>query len=639
MKHKLLLTMLFLTASMMAAGQDVQALRTQLQKKYSYVDTFDYTENSVPCILVQSNQKWGIYDVKTNRLSLPCVYDEIKYDVRISRFIIKQNSFYGICDVNGRILLNPDTYTDINTWYTRASDGYFVVRIGNKDGAMDKQYKLVIPCEYNLDGGIYLKQLKDYRMIEVEKNDLRGVYDITKQKEIMACVYTSDLEIEKIAKGESFIVRRPGGAKGKPEKVGIFDGKELKEVVPCGKYSYLKNLNQEKQTVVVCKDMDFTYDEDNDTYTILKQGKWGVYDWKQKKEIIPCKYDLLKKEEGGIYAFNKGCVISIKDNTDDFVYCKGGKWGFIDAMCNEVVAPQYDRVFDFKDGVAQVVKDGVNTFLEHPLKGTNLKLANGGDGSPVDKDIPTTDKKNENLFAFIIANENYANFKGADFSVNDGKVFAEYCKKTLGVPEHNVRYYEDATYGNMVGAVKKLQDIADAYDGDAQIIFYYSGLGATDDKTSERYLLATDASMAALSKTGYEVKDLLNTLNAQNVQSMWVVIDAPFSNLDKTGQPLATSRGIALKPKDVTTEGKTIVTLSSDGSQTAYSSKNYGHSLFTYALLEKMKQSKGNCTIKEMTDYASSWVKRQAMSSFDKSQTPQVIVSEKMSALWGQIKF
>jgi hypothetical protein len=52
-----------------------------------------------------------------------------------------------------------------------------------------------------------------------------------------------------------------------------------------------------------------------------------------------------------------------------------------------------------------------------------------------------------------------------------------------------------------------------------------------------------------------------------------------------------------------------------------------------------MQKSKGNCTIKEMTDYATTWVKRQAMSGFDKSQTPQVIVSPQMSTQWGNVKF
>ena len=191
----------------------------------------------------------------------------------------------------------------------------------------------------------------------------------------------------------------------------------------------------------------------------------------------------------------------------------------------------------------------------------------------------------------------------------------------------------------MMGAVKRLQDIADAYDGDAQIIFYYSGLGATDDKTTKRYLLSSDASMVALDKTGYDLEDLIKTLNAVNVQHLWMVLDAPFSNVDKNGQPLASGRGVAIKAKNVTTDGKAIVTLSSDGNQTAYSSEKYGHSLFTYALLEKMQKSKGDCTIKEMTDYATSWVKRNAISTFDKAQTPQVFVSQEMSTQWANVKF
>lgn len=604
---------------------------------YSTIMSFYYKEYDVPCFTVQMNKKWGLYNLNNRKLVVPCIYDEIDYDIRIAHFILTQNDYKGICNNEGRIMVAPNLYTTINTWYAKSSGGYFLVKIGDKGGAMDKNFKLVIPCEYDLDTGLFLKELMDSPLMRVEKNEKDGVYDISKQKEVVPCIY-DDIDMDELRNGNSFIIHRPSGAKGQPGKVGIFDGKELKEILPCGKYPYIKNYNKEKQTVIVCKGLEYTYDEDNDKYTIRKQGKWGVYDLKKKKEIVPCKYDLLKQEEDGVYAFNKGCVISIKDDHDDFVYYEGGKWGYIDAMCNEIVAPQYDRVFDFKDGVAQVVKDGVNAFLEHPLKGTSLKLANGGDGSPIDKDIPTTSKKNENLFAFIIANENYTNFKGADYSINDGKVFAEYCKKTLGVPERNVRYYEDATYGNMLGAVKKLQDIADVYEGDAQIIFYYSGLGATDEKTTERYLLSTDASMLALDKTGYEVKNLLSTLNSANVQNMWVVIDAPFSNLDKNGQPLTANRGVAIKAKDVSAEGKTIVTMSCDGNQTAYSSKDYGHSLFTYALLEKLQQSKGNCTIKEMTDYATSWVKKNAMSAYDKMQTPKVIVSDKISA-WDKVKF
>ncbi len=639
MKARLTLFITWIATATIAVAQSVQTVKAQLEKTYPgiTVSDFEYTQGQTPYYDLFKNRKEGAYDPKRQRVVIPPIYDRLHYFNQLNVFRVQKGDYYGILDSNGRELLPCNRYTYIDLGYMKKMKGYCLVRIGEKCGAIDSLYREVVPCVYEEMNSYYLDKLKDHQICDISLNGLNGVYHIGQQKEIVPCVYT-DIIADDIANGETFVVRRSGGGKGKPEKMGLFDGKTMKEVLPCGKYSYIKKYDKEKQTVQVCKGMDFSYDEESDKLVVHKQGKWGIYDVQKQKEIIPCKYDLIKTEEDGLYPFCKGCTITL-DGYADYVIVKGGKWGYIDAMCNEIIAPQYDWVEPFKDGVAQVKKDGVTSLLEHPLKGTSLKLANGGDGSPVDNDIPATDKKNENLFAFIICNENYANFKGADFSINDGKVFAEYCKKTLGVPERNVRYYEDATYGNMVGAVKKLQDIADAYDGDAQIIFYYSGLGATDDKTTERYLLATDASMAALSKTGYEVKDLLNTLNTQNVQHLWVVIDAPFSNLDKNGQPLLSGRGVAIKPKAVEAEGKTIVTMSSDGSQTAYSSKEYGHSLFTYALLEKLKQSKGDCTVKELTDYASTWVKRQAMSGFDKLQTPQVIVSDKMANQWSNIKF
>ena len=42
------------------------------------------------------------------------------------------------------------------------------------------------------------------------------------------------------------------------------------------------------------------------------------------------------------------------------------------------------------------------------------------------------------------------------------------CKNTK-----NIRYYEDATFGNFAMIKKQVQDIADVYDGEASFIFYY----------------------------------------------------------------------------------------------------------------------------------------------------------------------
>lgn len=61
--------------------------------------------------------------------------------------------------------------------------------------------------------------------------------------------------------------------------------------------------------------------------------------------------------------------------------------------------------------------------------------------SDVDKDIPETGKKNPGTFAFIVANENYKNVANVASALHDGKTFAEYCEKTLGIPRSHSRGY------------------------------------------------------------------------------------------------------------------------------------------------------------------------------------------------------
>ncbi len=55
--------------------------------------------------------------------------------------------------------------------------------------------------------------------------------------------------------------------------------------------------------------------------------------------------------------------------------------------------------------------------------------------SDVDIDIPKTRNENQNLFAVIIANENYQEEVNVDYALNDGEVFKTYCNKVLGIPE------------------------------------------------------------------------------------------------------------------------------------------------------------------------------------------------------------
>ena len=382
----------------------------------------------------------------------------------------------------------------------------FEVKRSEKYGLFSVEGKELIPCKYD-----WLSYQKGNGFIEVEQGDNRGLYSVD-GKEIIPCKYGFIWDFQYKESG-CFEVE-------KDEKKGIYDsqGNELLSCI-----------------------YDRVFIQGN-YITFELNGKEGLYNIKEKKEIFKCKYHYLSHP-------NEGLVVFITE--------KDGKCGYMDLKGHVVIEPQYDNADSFKEGIAQVTKDGVTSIIKHPLLGTELNIASGSEVW-VDVDIPQTSIRNEEAFAFIIANENYAHFSGADYSHNDGKVFAEYCKKTLGMPENNIRYYEDATFGNIAKALTQLKDIADVYDGDAKIIFYFSGLGITDDKTKDRYILPTDASLSALASTGYNVEDLMATLNQLKTQYTFLVIDAPFNGNDKTGKQLATGRGVMISNKRVTPQSNVI---------------------------------------------------------------------------------
>ena len=62
------------------------------------------------------------------------------------------------------------------------------------------------------------------------------------------------------------------------------------------------------------------------------------------------------------------------------------------------------------------------------------------------------------------------------------------------------------------------------------------------------------------------------------------------------------------------------------------------HGLFTYFLLKKLQETKGNVTLGELGDYLKSEVKRQSFLKNNKVQTPMVSVATLLQNQWKTIK-
>ncbi len=264
----------------------------------------------------------------------------------------------------------------------------------------------------------------------------------------------------------------------------------------------------------------------------------------------------------------------------------------------------------------------------------NIKSAKWTLGvSEVDIEIPTSNIKTDNTFAVIIANENYQKEAQVPFAVNDGRTFAEYCKKTLGIPNNNVHIVTDATLNNMKYEVRWLKQVIDAYGGEARVIFYYAGHGIPDEAQKTAYLLPVDGFGNDVS-TGYKLDDLYSTLGNLPSKSVTVFLDACFSGANRNGEMLASARGVAIKAKSSAPVGNMVVFSAAQGDETAYPNNEQQHGMFTYYLLKKIKETAGNVTYKELGDYVTDNVRKQSIVVNGKSQTPTVVPSATVGGTW-----
>ena len=252
----------------------------------------------------------------------------------------------------------------------------------------------------------------------------------------------------------------------------------------------------------------------------------------------------------------------------------------------------------------------------------------------VDKNIPKSKQENAKTFALIIGNEQYKRVAQVPFANNDARVFAEYCKKTLGLPASNVRLYLNAGLNDMRHAVATLVNTLKAYDGEAKAIVYYAGHGIPDEGSHMPYLLPVDG-FATDVKSGYNLSDLYDELAAAPSQMTMVLLDACFSGAKRNGEMLADARGVALKVRSTMPTGNLLVFSASQGNETAYSDKRHGHGMFTYYLLRHLQETEGNTTVSDLTDFVISNVKRSSVSENDgKMQTPTLIPSASLMNSW-----
>lgn len=405
---------------------------------------------------------------------------------------------------------------------------------------------------------------------------------------------------------------------------------KAKELIKEAEKSYLSKYAQNL-------DLDdihlLPYDAENEAF--LADSPYG-------KLIIPVpraggEAQIFESSWNGIQFRNPEFAISddrIMLSSLDFVTPAGKIYRYDNSMNLSYTETHVDLQFNDIDYGTFAAKDGT------PTGGSRISRKNISIGkSDVDTDIPECPEENDDTYALIIANENYEMAADVPMAINDGKVFSEYCTKTLGLPQSNVRYYEDATFGTFMMAMRDIKNIASVNrPGDFNLIFYYAGHGMPDESTKDAFLLPVDAD-GMQTEVCYPLRRLYSELGNLGAGSVLVFLDACFSGASRDGGMVASSatRGIALKAKDEAPQGNMVIFSAASGQETALPYEEKGHGLFTYYLLKKLQVTQGNVTLKELGEYISENVRKQSVVINRKSQTPSVMPAASMSGQWEKL--
>lgn len=216
----------------------------------------------------------------------------------------------GFKDYDDNWIIQPQ-YDEATEFYDIA---YAFAKLKGKWGMIDVKGQTIIPFEYsniiNMDDG-------DGQLYAVVKNKKYGLAELATGKVVVEPVYDRDFYFDDqfySSFGALAVVYKNG-------KAGLIDRKGV-EVVPCIYDDAKKNpfLNL-----------------DYDIYFMVRQNKKaGVINMDGCKLVVPCAYDLVKIAEGA------------------FDIIRGGKYGLYSMQGKEIVAPLFDKPFNFDGEYASV---------------------------------------------------------------------------------------------------------------------------------------------------------------------------------------------------------------------------------------------------------------------------------------------
>ena len=556
--------------------------------KHHYKEAYSFSEGLA---LIRDHEKYGFIDQKGN-IAIEPRYEDAGY-FRDGLAAVRQNGRWGYINKNSRFVIEP-RYESARPFF----NGYAVVRSSGKYGLINKKGQWVIRPVFSKLGRYSRALSLGEQVTEIVKNlyagwQLKGEFE-----------KTADY-LRRISK------------ENRDAKIREFTDQAIRALA--GRYVRLEKASPG------------LYDADNEKFTVFIPGAKSIR--------LPVPLELAKKVKENwddLWIGNPKYALS----GDEFLITnldaryKGHEFHYdINDEDFNTANPTLDiRFNDIALDIPQITElDRIN----------NLTVIGRSD---VDVNIPVTDIKNDKTFALVIGNEDYSSFRmslntdiNVSFASIDAVIFKKYLINTLGVPVENITLLINATAGQMKQAVARLSAIAQAYQGEASLIFYYAGHGLPKEGTNEPYLIPVDVGGANLDYA-LRLEDVFRKLTEYPAQRVTAFIDACFSG-GARNEGLVAARGIRIKPKSPFVNGNLVVFSAATGDQTAYPYREKAHGIFTYYLLKALQVSDGKMSYGELDDFIRSNVMRKSVLVNNKVQTPKVMVSPVFETTWRELRF
>jgi uncharacterized caspase-like protein len=269
------------------------------------------------------------------------------------------------------------------------------------------------------------------------------------------------------------------------------------------------------------------------------------------------------------------------------------------------------------------------------ISGSGMSSAIASDSLPGGQGSPSVDATpDKNAYAIVIGVEQYRQkLPKADFATHDAQAVTEALTKVMGYPAENVitLINDQATNADLAKYLEKWL-LKQAKTG-STVFIYFSGLGTSSSETGDIFLVPFDGDPSFIDQTGYSLKRLNEALRKLPAKEIIVVLDSCFSGAGGKSVLTEGARPVVINLQKSLVQSKNMAVLAAaSGDQSCSSYQAKGHSLFTYYLLNGIKNEDvilpdGSLDIDDLFSYAQPQVERIALKRNNSVQSPVLIES------------